>query len=91
MDWAISSSSASITGAVAAMAEPPHMDEPTPISVATFDGTLNSLNTINATISDVAIVDIIIGSEDIPTFPTVARLRPKPSSTTAACRIFLEV
>ena len=34
IDWAISSSSASITGAVAAIAEPPQIDEPTPIKVA---------------------------------------------------------
>ena len=32
--WAISSSCAFITGAVAAMAEPPHIEESTPISVA---------------------------------------------------------
>lgn len=34
--WATSSSSAFITGAVAAMADPPHMDVPTPISVVVF-------------------------------------------------------
>ena len=31
--WATSSSLASITGAVAAMAEPPQIEDPTPISV----------------------------------------------------------
>lgn len=36
MAWAISRSSASMTGAVAAMAEPPQIDEPTPTSVAIF-------------------------------------------------------
>ncbi len=36
--WATSSSSASMTGAVAAMAEPPQMEEPTPISVEIFPG-----------------------------------------------------
>ena len=35
---ATSSSSASITGAVAAIADPPQIDEPTPISVDIFDG-----------------------------------------------------
>ena len=38
MAWAISSSSASITGAVAAIAEPPQIEEPTPIKVAVFEG-----------------------------------------------------
>ena len=38
MDWATSSSSALITGAVAAMAEPPQMEEPTPMRVALFAG-----------------------------------------------------
>ena len=42
--WAISSSSASITGAVAAIAEPPQIDEPTPISVEIFDGIFNTLH-----------------------------------------------
>ena len=35
---ATSSSSASITGAVAAIAEPPQIDEPTPTSVEIFSG-----------------------------------------------------
>ena len=34
--WATSSSSAPITGLVAAMAEPPQIDEPTPISTEVF-------------------------------------------------------
>ena len=38
IDWATSSSSALITGAVAAMAEPPQMEEPTPMRVALFAG-----------------------------------------------------
>ncbi len=35
---ATSTSSASITGAVAAIAEPPQMEDPTPIKVEMFDG-----------------------------------------------------
>ena len=38
MDWATSSSSALITGAVAAMAEPPQIEEPTPTRVEIFVG-----------------------------------------------------
>ena len=37
IDWAISSSLAPITGAVAAIAEPPQIEEPTPMSVDIFD------------------------------------------------------
>ena len=36
IDCATSSSFASITGAVAAMAEPPQIDEPTPIKTEVF-------------------------------------------------------
>ena len=43
IDCAISSSLAPITGAVAAIAEPPQIDEPTPISVEILDGVFISL------------------------------------------------
>ena len=46
IDWATSSSLAFITGAVAAIAEPPQIDEPTPISIAEFLSILNNLNPI---------------------------------------------
>ncbi len=36
--WATSSSSASMTGAVAAIADPPQMEEPTPIKAEVFVG-----------------------------------------------------
>ena len=36
IDWATSSSSASMTGAVAAIADPPQIEEPTPIRIALF-------------------------------------------------------
>ena len=39
IDCATSSSSASMTGAVAAIAEPPQIEEPTPMSVEIFPGT----------------------------------------------------
>ncbi len=44
MAWATSSSTASITGAVAAIAEPPHIDEPTPISIDIFSGIFINLH-----------------------------------------------
>ena len=43
MAWATSSSLALMTGAVAAMAEPPQMDEPTPTSVDMPVGMRSSL------------------------------------------------
>ena len=91
MACAISPSSASMTGAVAATAEPPQIDEPTPTRIAVLDGTFRILYSKNATMSDVAIVDRMIGSDVRPTLPTVARFSPKPSRTTALCRIFLDV
>ena len=67
MAWAISSSSASITGAVAAMAEPPQMEEPTPMSVEIFPGMLSARQSRKDTASEVAIVETMIGSEVAPT------------------------
>ena len=91
MDWAISSSSAPMTGAVAAMALPPHMEEPTPISVDILDGMCSSFCISHATTREVVIVDKITGREALPTLPMVARFNPKPSSTTAVCSIFFDV
>ena len=65
--WAISSSSASITGAVAAMAEPPQIEEPTPTSVAIFPGILSARHSTKATTSEVAIVERMMGSDVAPT------------------------
>ena len=91
MAWAISSSSASMTGAAAAMAEPPQMQEPTPIRAAVLPGIFRSLYISIATTRDVVIVEMITGREVIPTFPIVPRFRPKPRRITAYCKIFLEV
>ncbi len=88
---ATSSSSARITGAVAAMAEPPQMEEPTPMSVAIFPGTFMTRHITNATMSEVAMVEAIMGRLVAPTFAIWARLRPKPRKTTAACRMYFEV
>ena len=63
MDWAISSSSASITGAVAAMAEPPQMEEPTPMRVAIFPGICRARLMRKATMREVAMVDRMMGRD----------------------------
>lgn len=88
---AISSSSASITGAVAAMAEPPQIDEPTPISVDVLAGTFNNLCIAYATSKEAEIVDKIIGRDARPTFAIVVRFNPKPNRMTAYCNIFFDV
>jgi hypothetical protein len=66
IDCAISSSSASITGAVAAMAEPPQIDDPTPTSIAVFVCTLSNRCSIQAITRDVVIVHTIIGNDCFP-------------------------
>jgi hypothetical protein len=91
MACATSSSSAFITGAVAAMAEPPHMEEPTPTRVEILPGIFISLCKIKAIISAVDIVQMIIGSDCLPVWSTTFRLRPNPRKTTAACKTYFEV
>ena len=66
IDCAISSSSASITGAVAAMADPPQIEEPTPTSIDVFAGTLRAFRIIHEMIRDVVIVQIMIGRDCFP-------------------------
>ena len=91
IDWAISSSSAPMTGAVAAMAEPPQIEEPTPTSVEILEGIFNSFCMIKAITSDVVIVERIIGKDCSPTLAISDKFMPKPSKITAYCKIFLEV
>ena len=91
MACATSSSRALMTGAVAAMAEPPQMEEPTPTSVAMRSGMWSALQSTNATMSAVAMVETITGSDWAPTRTTSAKFKPNPSRMTAYCRIFFEV
>ena len=77
IERATSSSSASITGAVAAMAEPPHIDEPTPISTAALDSIFSSFIIIKAVMSDEEIVQIITGRLLLLTEKTVDRSQDK--------------
>ena len=91
IDCATSSSSAEITGAVAAIAEPPQIEDPTPINVEIFDGIFIILHSIKATARDVQIVEQIIGSDCMPVFATTAKSSPNPSRITAHCRTFFDV
>ena len=88
---AISSSSAPMTGAVAAMADPPQMDEPTPTSTEMRPGIFMHLHSANATASDVAMVAQMMGSDWAPTLASSDKLSPKPSKITAYCSTFLDV
>lgn len=71
--WEISSSTASITGAVAAIADPPQIQVPTPISVATSAGICKCLLTIKAVKKDAVRVITITQSEWAPTFRTLTQ------------------
>lgn len=88
---AISSSFAFTTGAVAAMAEPPHMEEPIPTNMAVFGLILNILKTLKDTIRDMAMVETMMWSELMPTLIISEKLSPNPSRITAYCNIFFEV
>ena len=90
MDCATSSSSASITGAVAAMAEPPQIEDPTPTRVAVFAGMCISFCITQAMMREVAMVDKIMGSDCFPVSRTTDKFRPNPSRITAYCRIFFD-
>ncbi len=91
MAWATSFSLAWITGAVAAMAEPPQIEEPTPIKVASFVSSEKKRWKRKATIKAIEMVDRMTGSEDCPTAKTCEILRPKPSKITAYWSNFLEL
>ena len=84
MDCATSSSDALITGAVAAMALPPQMEEPTPTRIALFVRSFSALYRIKAMIRDVEIVEIIIGRDCFPFASISVRFMPNPRKTTAA-------
>ena len=77
-----------MTGAVAAMAEPPQIDEPTPTSVAILPGTFITRQSTKAMTSEVEIVATIIGSDWAPLDKIWERFMPKPSRITAYCKTF---
>ena len=90
MACATSWSSALMTGAVAAIAEPPQIEDPTPISVAVRPGTCIARHSTAAVISEAEMVDRMTGSDMAPTWANCVSGNPKPSSTTAVCRIFFD-
>ena len=80
-----------MTGAVAAMAEPPQIDEPTPTRIDVLEGTCNIFLKSHAIRSEVEIVQIIIGNDCFPVSKMTPKFIPKPNKTTAVCRMILEV
>lgn len=91
MDFVMSSSEAEITGEVAAIADPPHMDEPTPTNMETLVGIFIILLMIYDTISAVEIVDRIIKIDCPPTLKISKRFIPNPNKIIAYFNIFFEV
>ena len=91
IEVATSSSFALMTGAVAAMADPPQIDEPTPTRVAMLESIFRIFATTKEIIRAVEIVERIIRSEDLPTIIISPRLRPKPKRITAHCKTFFDV
>ena len=87
---ATSSSSASITGAVAATAEPPQIEEPTPTNVDILLGICIMRCSIYAITNDIVIVLIIIGSDCFPVSRITIRFIPNPKRMTAHCNTFLD-
>ena len=74
----------------AAMADPPQMEDPTPIRVAVLSGILNARRRIAASNSAVQMVPTMIGRDCFPVCRITVRLRPNPSRTTAHWSTFLE-
>ena len=66
MDCATSSSSAPMTGAAAAMAEPPQIDDPTPIRTEILEGIFIRWYRIYEMMREAAIVDTMIGRDCFP-------------------------
>ena len=81
--WAISSSSASITGAVAAMADPPQMQDPTPTRVEILLSIFSTLYITKAITRAVVIVVRIIGRDCFPFSSMSVRFMPNPRRITA--------
>ena len=67
------------------------MEEPTPTRVEILVGIPISLCSRKATTREVVMVETMMGREVRPTRATSVMFMPKPSSTTASCRIYLEV
>ena len=91
MERTTSSSFARITGAVAAIAEPPQIEVPTPISVVESLGSFNALPIINAVVNAAANVNTMTKSDCPPTLTTLNIFISKPSITMEYCKSLFDV
>ena len=82
MEWAISSSFAPITGAVAAIADPPQMAVPTPIRVAVTESSRRTLCMAQAERNAAVRVKAITTRDSLPTARTFLMFISNPSRTT---------
>ena len=67
------------------MAEPPHIDEPTPISTAVLDSIFSSFIIIKAVMSDEEIVQILTGRLLLPTEKRLTDHRIKTFAVLCDC------
>ena len=88
--YAISLSSASITGAIAAIAEPPQIPVPAEIRFESFQFILKSRPKRFPNPNAATSVNDITISENFPTFRTCEKLSVNPISTIPAFRIVFE-
>ena len=88
-DTEISSSSASITGATAAIALPPQIAVPADIKFDVLSFTLRSLPRKNPTASVPKIVAIVNRIPCFPALTTSVKFIPKPNKTTEICNKIL--
>ncbi len=89
--YAISISVASITGAMAAIAEPPHIPVPAFIRLLVFQSSPRSLPINAPRPKQVARVNTITTRENLPTVRTVVILRLAPRRIIANFNIFFDV
>jgi hypothetical protein len=86
-----SSSSALITGATAAMAEPPQMEVPTPINVVALPETLSNFPAKKAVTKTAVKVNAITARDIAPTFIILKKFISKPRRIIEYCSSFFEV
>lgn len=80
-----------MTDAVAASADPSHIEDPIPTNIDTFEGIFINLINKYETISEVEIVETIINNDSLPTLNIWKKFISKPSKMIAYSNIFFDV
>ena len=73
------------------MAEPPQIEDPTPIKVASFVSSLKKRWKKKAIIKAIEIVERMTGREDFPTAKTCEILSPNPKQNNSILKQFFEL